>query len=117
MDSYQIYGFTWEPSLNDGNAATTAEEAVNEYLKMCKYNIPPEKVPQKYTRFYPVIDSNIVIYQDICRKKDSYRMIMVGKFTPDIVERIKDGLNALYTTKCHECEKALSSKNVYDSDD
>ena len=103
--------------IEDGRYGICGEEAVNEYLSLCKEYIPPESVPKKYTSFEAYCNNRIVIYQDTCRKPWSFMIIMVGKLTPDIVDRIKDGLNALYTTKCHECEKALTSKNAYHTAD
>ena len=103
MNSYQIIVFENHDIYHE--EMVYPENAVEQYINICEKYIPPEYVPQNNTRFDS--ESMFVKYNDRSGGDKPMMILMIGIFTREMINSIKQSLNNIYIKTCEECHKEI----------
>jgi hypothetical protein len=106
MDSYQILVFENQEIYD--SLSVSPDKAVEEYVKKCKYYLPPDCIPRDYTSFES--DKMFVKYSDRCGNDKPMMVLMIGLTTPEMIDSIREGIRRLYVNDCEECGKEIDLK-------
>lgn len=100
MSSYEILAFE-NHSLYDSAYVNTEEEAINNFIKMCRRYVNPEYNTEEEVR---LTKTNMTIYYRDSGGNDKPMMIqLIGAITVMMYRTIQERLKGFYISRCEEC--------------
>ena len=85
----------------------SAENAVEDFMKMCREYASPEYNTLENTSF--MSETNVFCsYSAGCGNDKPMMILMMGPITPDMIALITHGLKGMYITRCQDCSEEIS---------
>ena len=109
MSSYEILAFE-NHSLYDSVYVNTEEEAINNFIKICRRYVNPEYNPKEEVRLTKT--KMTISYRDSGGNDKPTMVQLIGVITDELYKTIQEKLKRFYIHNCEDCGVEISLERV-----